>query len=262
MTCRLVRKHISLYIDSQLDSRQRRQVEEHLEACASCRTCHQSLQSAVEALGCLERQEPRAGGWERLRYQLENESARSQPSPVWRLWKPVVAGVGGVALVAGVVLSLLHSRPVNMADSGQTPPSSSRSAVSAPSGLAPSLPHNQNRVASGAEDNSASAQDNPALAPAVSPDVAVKARANRRVARSPGSPAALRHNWRVARHPAGSTAYSEPDPAFAHDTVSEPASTTRDIAETVSTGMQPLLAAAEMDDPVSSLTDIRSEDWL
>lgn len=258
MKCRLIRKHISLYIDARLDSGMRQRVETHLEGCPSCRSHVRQLRLAMEALSSLDQPQARAGGWERLRYQLEKQSAPA-PVPAPRLWRPALLGAAGAVAVALAALALFQSQPGKMAgnpapspDKGLTAhsvasaPDTSRQ-TAAPKRAAPVPPE-------------ASVAAVPATAASGNPRRMVRSAEERPAPRSP-----LRRSSgseRLASRPALPASGAEPDPEFTREVPREPASVAQDVAESVSTGMEPLVVAAQNEDPMDWLTDIKAEDWL
>jgi len=122
---------LSQYLDGELDARDRRALEAHIDGCARCRTMLDSLESTVHALGSLTR-DSRSGiadgviaalrAEDRPALALVDQSARSRAVP--GAGGPLARGAGAalryclarpqlrltvpIALAAGVVLTMVN----------------------------------------------------------------------------------------------------------------------------------------------------------
>ena len=107
-------------VDGRLDGAEQRNVERHLEACASCRALVEDLRSIRAAAFMLDRHEPKAATWSKLQAAIAAE-----PSPKGRVldmsarnW-PVWLGAAAALILATVLglMPLLNRAPAEHDDS-------------------------------------------------------------------------------------------------------------------------------------------------
>ncbi len=256
MTCRGVRKRISLYLDGRLPEDVRACILRHLDSCAACRSHASGLEEALRALEVLEREAPPQGGWERLLERLQERGPVAAPrrtAPVrWRPL-PALAAAGAAVLAAFLLL-----RGPSVEDVAVAPPPAGTS-VPAPALSPVTEPQEAGEIGD--------VQPAPPAVPAGTvkpaapePPAPRKARAPRIASARPAPPAPSLPAAPVAGEPA----QLEPDPesyeasaGVFQDVLDEPA------AELAVTGLTPLVAAAEQfADPVAWVYDISAEDWL
>jgi len=120
--CGKIRGLLSEYIDGVLDARDRRLVDEHVEACDACAVELKSLQEAVEAIHCVPVVEvPRSFAISRA----EERGARARKPEGLRWLRPATA-------VAVVVLMVLVSADFLVLNVGEVEDEPSTRALSAP----------------------------------------------------------------------------------------------------------------------------------
>ena len=262
MTCRGVRKRISLYIDGRLPEDARAQVGRHLDSCAACRSLLAETESALETLKLLKREAPPAGGWERLRERLLEQSGPSRVRralPAW-WWKPLPAAAAAGIVVLSALLVWRGPSGEDLAVSRPTVPPAVRGELRAPE---PAPQPGRTEVAVAVPLQPVAAP------PAVTGPRPARTAAPVRIRASgspPARPAVPADNLPAPPEPAPGVAVAslEPDPesplalaANPDDVLDEPA------AELALTGLSPLVAAAEQyTDPVAWVYDISAEDWL
>jgi len=103
--CQRFKKHISSYIDGELDSMQLRELELHLKSCSSCRQIVSQLgvlRSRLRTLSCIEASEAFTIVLrDRIRREKAGKRRRSEMFVSGRArWIPAF-GVGAIVLVAG-----------------------------------------------------------------------------------------------------------------------------------------------------------------
>lgn len=262
MTCRRVRKRISLYIDGRLPEDVRAGVQCHLDSCADCRAYLIGMERALGTLAVLHPQTPPAGGWERLRQRIEEQEAPSrarQTVPAW-WWRPVPAAAAAGVLIAAIVL--LWRAPsdenVAVAPPAKAPAVTIKNTTSPPDAVR----EPETLPAAPAASAAVAARTAPPVSMAAQPRpqrvAYVRPRPRPSVAPAPAAPPVLE------TPPAPETARLEPDPegylastSGLDEALDEPA------AELALTGLTPLVAAAEQYmDPVAWVYDISAEDWL
>jgi len=103
LRCSSFRKNLSAYLDGELDSRKRMQIEIHISECEDCRREAEKLGKMIELVRGTERPELPIHLWEGTRQRLE--TASEQPAGMWvRMPKWAFAPVGGVVLAMLVYL--------------------------------------------------------------------------------------------------------------------------------------------------------------
>ncbi|BCW99125.1 MAG: hypothetical protein KatS3mg024_1952 [Armatimonadota bacterium] len=262
MTCRRVRKRISLYIDGRLPEDVRAGVQRHLDSCADCRAYLTGMERALGTLTILRPQTPPAGGWERLRQRIEEQEAPSrgrQTVPAsW--WRPVPVAVAAGVLIAAI--SLVWRGPLDekvaVAPPSQAPAVTVENIISPPDAAR----EPETLPADPAASAPASAQTAPPVSVTAQPRpqrvASVRPRPRPSVSPAPAAPP------EQEAPSAPETARLEPDPegylapaSGLNEALDEPA------AELALTSLTPLVAAAEQYmDPVAWVYDISAEDWL
>ncbi|HEX7879520.1 MAG TPA: zf-HC2 domain-containing protein, partial [Candidatus Eisenbacteria bacterium] len=117
---RHVERELSAYCQGELAPRRRREVSDHLAACARCRVAHDEIQSGIELAGLLPLVEAPAELWQGIEADLGRARARggargsptARTAPVRRgLFEiPVVRWAAAAALL--VVIGALVARPL------------------------------------------------------------------------------------------------------------------------------------------------------
>jgi anti-sigma factor RsiW len=108
-------------VDGRLDGAQQRSVERHLEGCAECRALVEDLRSVRAAAFMLDRREPKADTWAKLKAAVAAEPAprgRLLSMPSRANW-PVWLGAAAALILATVIglLPLMNRAPAGDADS-------------------------------------------------------------------------------------------------------------------------------------------------
>lgn len=99
MNCKELEDLLSPYLDGELDTAQRADVEQHLPGCAACQRVLKDLQVMHQALQAPAlRHHASDMLQQRIKNQLRDADARAQ-RPVWRRW----AAVAAAGIVAGVL---------------------------------------------------------------------------------------------------------------------------------------------------------------
>ena len=100
-------------VDGRLDFTQQREIERHLEACAECRALVSDLRSIRAAAFMLDRREPSAESWTKLRAAVAAEPQSTGRLLAMRLGRPSLGGRlpvwlgAAAALILATVLGLL-----------------------------------------------------------------------------------------------------------------------------------------------------------
>jgi anti-sigma factor RsiW len=110
MRCTKARKHISEYIDGDLDSKKRAKLEKHLDECTGCQELLQDFQDmALEARG-LKQPTPPDSVWNKIQAQMEKgQQTVYYPAPKRRNWLTLPQfqyAVAAAALVLVVVAAV------------------------------------------------------------------------------------------------------------------------------------------------------------
>ncbi len=263
MNCRRVQRRISLFLDDRLNPAERAEVAAHLLSCASCSSSFEELRGTLAALGILERAEPAEDGWARLLPLLEQSShgaKRTQWLAAKPLWNGLAASAAAlVAIVAGSIL-LLRPAPVHHTVSVPAPPTAT--ATNAPKAVVQPAPDSM--AAPPIVDTRAVAAGSKVKAGPTGPKPASRRMgATAAVASRPRAVASAVRSQIPAPTPVRFLAELEPDPELVACT--PPAaeeSVAKGVADLVSTGLAPLVAAAETEDPLSWITDASAEEWL
>lgn len=269
MDCRRVLRRISLYSDRRLTPEEQSRVALHLETCVSCRQEFASFAAAMEAIGSLDRQPAAPGGWDRLRAEIEARGQVARPT-----WQAVFATPAGLAVSAAAMLALAVSlvvlQPGARRHQEALSPSTSPPAVTGftgPRTQTPSssaLPSVQGGTPRGATPAALSESANATVAKADGPPSSPARRKRMAIVR-PNAPAVRPMASDMASD------YLEPDPEpsarSSRETVyasesSDPDSVSREVAQMVSTGLAPLVDAADSRDPLYWITDVDTEEWL
>ena len=254
MTCRQVQNKISRCIDSRMTAVESAKIEEHLGSCADCAREGERIRQVDAAMMLLERKEPRVGGWERLRSQIEKAPEKRRWSAGWR-WNSVAVGAGAFACVVAVIVVFVPARVDRTATSILVGPPTV--------GIAKPVRNVPTHTATAVITNGASHLPHDGSITSVK---VISASDHRRVA-SAGNVKRYRGTWqkpivRVTAASPGGLNTAEPDPEFSRAQDADAPSVAEEVAETVSLGMQPLVVAAQSSDPVGWLTDVNTEDWL
>jgi anti-sigma factor RsiW len=99
LRCSSFHKNLSAFLDDELDSRKRKQMELHLSECEDCRREAEKLRHMIGIIGSLERPAMPAQLWEGTRQKLA--VASETPTRTWRIFNMptwVFAPAGGVVL--------------------------------------------------------------------------------------------------------------------------------------------------------------------
>lgn len=106
LRCSNFRKDLSAFLDDELDSRKRKQMELHISECAECRREAEKLQEMIGIIGAMERPEIPAQLWEGTRRGIEAVSELpTAKAPVLRMPRWVFAPAA--AVVFALLLYLL-----------------------------------------------------------------------------------------------------------------------------------------------------------
>jgi anti-sigma factor RsiW len=109
MKCAEVRKFVRLYLDSELDTKNSFEVEQHLESCPECAGLFEAEKKFDDRLGrFLRRGQPTRGLWEKVEAQI----ARSRLRAIKALWPLVLAA--SLVIVASVTF-FAKSWPLDLA---------------------------------------------------------------------------------------------------------------------------------------------------
>jgi len=109
MKCAEVRKFVRLYLDSELDTKESFEVEQHLESCAECAGLFEAEKKFDQRLGRFLRDDlPTRTLWEKI----ESQIAPSRSRGIKALWP--VALAASLIITAGAVF-LARSRPLDLA---------------------------------------------------------------------------------------------------------------------------------------------------
>lgn len=260
MNCRRVQRRISLFLDDRLSSGECADVAAHLLSCDSCRSSCEEIRGALAALSVLERAEPADDGWQRLLPLLEQphgarRTARGTPKPVW-------AGLAAAAVLAVIAGSALLLRPVPVDHTASAPAPPAATATKVPEAALRPAPRTM------AEPQTADARPVTAGSQGeVNPTRPVQSKGRLRapaaVDSRPRTIASAVRSQATAPAPVRSLAGLEPDPEFvAYAPPASEDSVAEEVADMVSTGLAPLVAAAETEDPLSWITDASAEEWL
>jgi anti-sigma factor RsiW len=119
MDCTDYRDAIARFVDGSLDAEEQRGLERHVETCASCRALVADLRSIQAAAFTLDRREPPAAVWDRIRERVAAEPlpdrgrvlAWPRSRTAWGVWLAAAAALL-VATTAGIYPLLQNRHPV------------------------------------------------------------------------------------------------------------------------------------------------------
>lgn len=213
-----------------------------------------SFSAALEALETVERAVPSPQGWERLRPLLDTprtEQVGTARLPAWGRLSAGAAALAGLVALASVLRG-----PGTAVQPVSAPPPQRIAVRPAAPAYAPSPSPKEAAAATAAPATVAAGHS------AEEPGV--------KRLKAPVRTANVRFTPQSRQVAAGTddsgrsydTTDLEPDPELAYSPPPAAESVTEEVAQMVSTGLAPLVAAAEDGDPLSWITDLDAEEWL
>jgi predicted anti-sigma-YlaC factor YlaD len=107
LRCREVRKHLSAFLDDELDSRKRKKIELHISECAECRRETEKLRDIISTIRGTPRPQVPAQLWEGTRRKIQVASEQPSRPAILRIpkWKAVPAAAAAVLAIFIIFLS-------------------------------------------------------------------------------------------------------------------------------------------------------------
>jgi predicted anti-sigma-YlaC factor YlaD len=121
LRCANIRKNLSAFLDDELDSRKRKQMELHISECAGCRQETEKLREMIGIIGGMERPEVPGQLWEGTRRKLEAASQLPTRVPVLSMPRWVFVPAAAVVFtllvyfLGGQLLYKYQAEPVPIA---------------------------------------------------------------------------------------------------------------------------------------------------